>query len=106
MKNIQIKHSKTDRDWSCGWTKKELIALLLFVFIMIAVEFLTAWLLRSMPNTMMKLDLISSTPLLVGMLIGVIAMKVVLISIPLMVVMLIGVIILSFGGVKQNENEN
>ena len=84
MKNIQIKHSKTDRDWSCSWTKKELMALLLFImFMMTIVEFLTVWSLRSMPNNMMK---------------------VVLVFIPLLVGMVIEVIILSFGGVKQNEN--
>ena len=62
---------------------KEKILFVVFVAVLIAVEFLTAWLLRSMPNDMMK---------------------VVLISIPLLVGMLIEVIILSFGGVKQNEN--
>ena len=62
---------------------KEKILFVVFVAVLIAVEFLIAWLLRSMPNDMMK---------------------VVLISIPLLVGMLIEVIILSFGGVKQNEN--
>ena len=62
---------------------KEKILFVVFVAVLIAVEFLTAWLLRSMPNDMMK---------------------VVLISIPLLVGMVIEVIILSFGGVKQNEN--
>ena len=61
---------------------KEKILFVVFVAVLIAVEFLTAWLLRSMPNDMMK---------------------VVLISMPLLVGMLIEVIILSFGGVKQNE---
>ena len=60
---------------------KEKILFVVFVAVLIAVEFLTAWLLRSMPNDMMK---------------------VVLISIPLLVGMVIEVIILSFGGVKQN----
>ena len=60
---------------------KEKILFVVFVAVLIAVEFLTAWLLRSMPNDMMK---------------------VVLISMPLLVGMLIEVIILSFGGVKQN----
>ena len=62
---------------------KEKILFVVFVAVLIAVEFLTAWLSRSMPNDMMK---------------------VVLISIPLLVGMVIEVIILSFGGVKQNEN--
>ena len=62
---------------------KEKILFVVFVAVLIAVEFLTAWLLRSMPNDMMK---------------------VVLISIPLLVGMVIEVIILSFGGVKQNES--
>ena len=62
---------------------KEKILFVVFVAVLIAVEFLTAWLLRSMPNDMMK---------------------VVLISMPLLVGMLLEVIILSFGGVKQNEN--
>ena len=62
---------------------KEKILFIVFVAALIAVEFLTAWLLRSMPNDMMK---------------------VVLISMPLLVGMLLEVIILSFGGVKQNEN--
>ena len=62
---------------------KEKVLFVVFVAVLIAVEFLTAWLLRSMPNDMMK---------------------VVLISIPLLVGMVIEVIILSFGGVKQNEN--
>ena len=62
---------------------KEKILFVVFVAVLIAVEFLTAWLLRSMLNDMMK---------------------VVLISIPLLVGMVIEVIILSFGGVKQNEN--
>ena len=57
---------------------KEKILFIVFVAVLIAVEFLTAWLLRSMPNDMMK---------------------VVLISIPLLVGMVIEVIILSFGGV-------
>ena len=60
---------------------KEQILFVVFVAALIAVEFLTAWLLRSMLNDMMK---------------------VVLISIPLLVGMVIEVIILSFGGVKQN----
>ena len=64
--------------YSCGRPRKKLIAFLLVFYILIAVEFLTAWLLRSMPNDMMK---------------------VVLISIPLLVGMVIEVIILSFGGV-------
>ena len=62
---------------------KEKILFIVFVAVLIAVEFLTAWLLRSMPTGMMK---------------------VVLISMPLLVGMLIEVIILSFGGVKQNES--
>ena len=62
---------------------KEKILFVVFVAALVAVEFLTAWLLRSMLNDMMK---------------------VVLISIPLLVGMVIEVIILSFGGVKQNEN--
>ena len=62
---------------------KEKILFVVFVAVLIAVEFLIAWLLRSMPNDMMK---------------------VVLISMPLLVGMLLEVIILSFGGVKQNEN--
>ncbi len=62
---------------------KEKVLFVVFVAALIAVEFLTAWLLRSMPNDMMK---------------------VVLISMPLLVGMLIEVIILSFGGVKQNGN--
>ena len=62
---------------------KEKVLFVVFVAALIAVEFLTAWLLRSMPNDMMK---------------------VVLISMPLLVGMLLEVIILSFGGVKQNEN--
>ena len=62
---------------------KEKILFVVFVAVLIAVEFLTAWLLRSMPNDMMK---------------------VVLISIPLLVGMVIEVIISPFGGVKQNEN--
>ena len=62
---------------------KEKVLFVVFVAALIAVEFLTAWLLRSMPNDMMKA---------------------VLIFIPLLIVMLIEVIILSFGGVKQNEN--
>ena len=62
---------------------KEKILFIVFVAALIAVEFLTAWLLRSMPNDMMK---------------------VVLISMPLLVGMLLEVIILSFGGVKQNES--
>ena len=62
---------------------KEKVLFIVFVAVLIAVEFLTAWLLRSMPNDMMK---------------------VVLISMPLLVGMLIEVIILSFGGVKQNGN--
>ena len=62
---------------------KEKILFVVFVAALVAVEFLTAWLLRSMPNDMMK---------------------VVLISIPLLVGMVIEVIILSFGGVKQNES--
>ena len=62
---------------------KEKILFVVFVAVLIAVEFLTAWLLRSMPNGMMKA---------------------VLIFIPLLIVMLLEVIILFFGGVKQNEN--
>ena len=62
---------------------KEQILFVVFVAALIAVEFLTAWLLRSMPNGMMKA---------------------VLIFIPLLIVMLLEVIILFFGGVKQNEN--
>ena len=61
---------------------KEKILFVVFVAVLIAVEFLIAWLLRSMPNDMMK---------------------VVLISMPLLVGMLLEVIILFFGGVKQNE---
>ena len=48
---------------------KEKILFVVFVAVLIAVEFLTAWLLRSMPNDMMKVVLIS-IPLLVGMLLG------------------------------------
>ena len=62
---------------------KEKILFVVFVAALVAVEFLTAWQLRSMPNDMMK---------------------VVLISMPLLVGMLLEVIILSFGGVKQNES--
>ena len=62
---------------------KEKVLFVVFVAALIAVEFLTAWLLRSMPNGMMKA---------------------VLIFIPLLIVMLLEVIILFFGGVKQNEN--
>ena len=62
---------------------KEKILFVVFVAALVAVEFLTAWLLRSMPNGMMKA---------------------VLIFIPLLIVMLLEVIILFFGGVKQNEN--
>jgi hypothetical protein len=63
---------------------KEKILFIVFVAALVAVEFLTAWLLRSMPNTMMKL---------------------VLLSVPLLVCMLVGTILfMSFEGVKQNEN--
>ena len=48
---------------------KEKVLFIVFVAVLIAVEFLTAWLLRSMPNTMMKLVLLS-VPLLVCMLVG------------------------------------
>ena len=62
---------------------KEKILFVVFVAVLIAVEFLTAWLLRSMAPSIMKA---------------------VLIFIPLWIVMLIEVIISPFGGVKQNEN--
>ena len=63
---------------------KEKILFVVFVAALVAVEFLTAWLLRSMPNTMMRL---------------------VLLSVALLVCMLVGTILfMSFGGVKQNEN--
>ena len=72
----------TDRDWaSSSLTKKEKILFVVYIFASLSILFFTAWLLRSMPNDMMK---------------------VVLISMPLLVGMLIEVIILSFGGVKQN----
>ena len=85
MKNMQITHNKTDRDWaSSSLTKKEKILLAVYIFASLSILFFTAWLLRSMPNTMMKL---------------------VLLSVPLLVCMLVGTILfMSFGGVKQNEN--
>ena len=80
----KIKIDKTDRDWpSSSLAKKEQILFIIYIFASLSILFFTAWLLRSMPNDMMK---------------------VVLISMPLLVGMLIGVIILSFGGVKQNGN--
>ena len=78
----KIKIDKTDRDWpSSSLAKKEQILFIIYIFASLSILFFTAWLLRSMPNDMMK---------------------VVLISMPLLVGMLIEVIILSFGGVKQN----
>ena len=53
---------------------KEKILFVVFVAVLIAVEFLIAWLLRSMPNDMMKVVLIS-IPLLVGMAIEVIILS-------------------------------
>ena len=74
----------TDRDWaSSSLTKKEKILFVVYIFASLSILFFTAWLLRSMAPSIMKA---------------------VLIFIPLLIVMLIEVIILSFGGVKQNEN--
>ena len=88
MKNTKIKHNKTgktDRGWaSSSFTKKEKILLAIYIFASLSILFFTAWLLRSMPNTMMKL---------------------VLLFVPLLVCMLVGTILfMSFEGVKQNEN--
>ena len=84
MKNMQITHNKTDRDWaSSSLTKKEKILLAVYIFASLSILFFTAWLLRSMAPSIMKA---------------------VLIFIPLWIVMLIEVIISPFGGVKQNEN--
>ena len=69
--------------YSC-LTKKEQILFIIYIFASLSILFFTAWLLRSMPNTMMKL---------------------VLLSVPLLVCMLVGTILfMSFGGVKQNES--
>ena len=74
----------TDRDWaSSSLTKKEKILIVIYLFAPLSFLFFTASLLRSMAPSIMKA---------------------VLIFIPLLIVMLIEVIILSFGGVKQNEN--
>ena len=63
---------------------KEKILLVVYVFAPLSILFFTAWLLRSMPDNMMKL---------------------VLLSVPLLVCMLVGTILfMSFGGVKQNES--
>ena len=68
----KMKIDKIDNDWaSSSLTKKEKILLIIYVFAPLSILFFTAWLLRSMPNTMMKLVLLS-VPLLVCMLIGVI----------------------------------
>ena len=68
----KMRIGKTDRDWlSSSFTKKEKILLVIYIFGSLSVLFFTAWSLRSMPNTMMKLVFLS-TPLLVCMLIGVI----------------------------------
>ena len=81
----KMKIDKIDNDWaSSSLTKKEKILLAVYIFASLSILFFTAWLLRSMPNTMMKL---------------------VLLSVPLLVCMLVGTILfMSFGGVKQNEN--
>ena len=50
---------------------KEKILFVVFVAVLIAVEFLTAWLLRSMPDNMFKLVLMSAV-LLACMLVGLI----------------------------------
>ena len=75
----------TDRDWaSSSLTKKEKILFVVYIFASLSILFFTAWLLRSIPDNMMKL---------------------VLLSVPLLVCMLVGTILfMSFGGVKQNEN--
>ena len=60
----------TDRDWaSSSLTKREKILIVIYIFVSLSILFFTAWLLRSMPNTMMKLVLLS-VPLLVCMLVG------------------------------------
>ena len=73
----------TDRDWaSSSLTKKEKILFVVYIFASLSILFFTAWLLRSIPDNMMKL---------------------VLLSVPLLVCMLVGTILfMSFGGVKQN----
>ena len=75
----------TDRDWaSSSLTKKEKILFVVYIFASLSILFFTAWLLRSIPDNMMKL---------------------VLLSVPLLVCMLVGTILfMSFGGVKQNES--
>ena len=88
MKNTKIKHNKTgktDRGWaSSSFTKKEKILLAIYIFASLSILFFTAWLLRSMPNTMMKL---------------------VLLCIPLLVCMPLGTILfMSFERWEQNEN--
>ena len=60
----------TDRDWaSSSLTKKEKILFVVYVFASLSILFFTAWLLPSMPHTMMKLVLLC-IPLLLCMLLG------------------------------------
>ena len=66
----KIKIDKTDRDWpSSSLAKKEQILFIIYIFASLSILFFTAWLLRSMPNDMMKVVLLF-VPLLVGMLLG------------------------------------
>ena len=62
----------TDRDWaSSSLTKKEKILLIIYIFAPLSILFFTARLLRSMPDNMFKLVLMSAV-LLACMLVGLI----------------------------------